>query len=53
MDRVTNDIAARASRDELTRLLAAVSRGDRDAFSSLYERTAAKLFGICLRLHGQ
>lgn len=52
MDRVTNDIAARASRDELTRLLAAVSRGDRNAFSGLYKRTAAKLFGICLRLMG-
>ncbi len=35
---------------ELVTLLHAVSRGDRDAFFTLYQRTSAKLYGICLRL---
>ena len=35
---------------ELRNLIAAVSSGDRAAFSVLYERTSAKLYGICLRL---
>jgi RNA polymerase sigma-70 factor (ECF subfamily) len=33
-------------------LLDSVARGDRDAFSDLYRRTSAKLYGICLRLLG-
>lgn len=36
----------------LVALVAAVSGGDRAAFSELYERTSAKLYGICLRLLG-
>ena len=40
------------SRSELIALLDAVSRGDRAAFASLYQRTSAKLYGICLRLLG-
>lgn len=52
MDRVTDEIAARRARDELSLLLASVARGDPDAFSTLYERTSAKLYGICLRLMG-
>src|SRR4051812_27927259 len=36
----------------LVTLLAAVSNGDRQAFSALYDRTSAKLYGICLRLLG-
>jgi RNA polymerase sigma-70 factor (ECF subfamily) len=36
----------------LVRLLAEVSNGDRQAFSALYDRTSAKLYGICLRLLG-
>ena len=35
---------------ELAALLEAVARGDRGAFSDLYRRTSAKLYGICLRL---
>lgn len=35
---------------ELAVLLGAVSRGNRDAFAQLYQRTSAKLYGICLRL---
>lgn len=37
---------------QLVALLDAVSRGDRNAFSALYECTSAKLYGICLRLLG-
>jgi RNA polymerase sigma-70 factor (ECF subfamily) len=36
----------------LVTLLAKVSNGDRQAFSVLYDRTSAKLYGICLRLLG-
>jgi RNA polymerase sigma-70 factor (ECF subfamily) len=38
--------------DELATILEAVARGDRQAFARLYERTSAKLYGICLRLLG-
>jgi RNA polymerase sigma-70 factor (ECF subfamily) len=37
---------------QLARLLEAVARGDRAALSALYDRTSAKLYGICLRLLG-
>lgn len=43
---------ASGRRDELVSLLEAVSRGDRQSFASLYDRTSAKLYGICLRLLG-
>lgn len=51
MDAVTVGDASR-SRDNLVALLQAVSRGDRRAFASLYDRTSAKLYGICLHLLG-
>ena len=38
------------SRHELAPILRAISQGDRDALSTLYRRTSAKLFGICRRL---
>ena len=38
--------------EELATVLEAVARGDRHAFARLYERTSAKLYGICLRLLG-
>jgi RNA polymerase sigma-70 factor (ECF subfamily) len=50
MDRMTGELAARGARDELVGMLIAVSNGDRGAFATLYQRTAAKLYGICLRL---
>jgi RNA polymerase sigma-70 factor (ECF subfamily) len=34
----------------LAELLAEVSRGDRQAFRKLYDRTSAKLFGVVLRI---
>jgi RNA polymerase sigma factor (sigma-70 family) len=37
---------------ELVRLMGAVAGGDRRAFGTLYERTSAKLYGICLRVLG-
>jgi RNA polymerase sigma factor (sigma-70 family) len=38
--------------EELAAILEAVARKDRQAFARLYERTSAKLYGICLRLLG-
>jgi RNA polymerase sigma-70 factor (ECF subfamily) len=35
---------------EIDSLIARIALGDRRAFSSLYESTSAKLFGICLRV---
>jgi RNA polymerase sigma-70 factor (ECF subfamily) len=37
-------------RDLLTARLAAVAKGDRAALGDLYQRTSAKLFGVCLRI---
>ncbi len=37
-------------RDELSRTLIRVAAGDQQAFSELYQRTSAKLFGVCLRM---
>ncbi len=36
--------------DEIETLIAKVSLGDQKAFSALYDRTNAKLFGVCLRI---
>lgn len=38
------------TRDELEQLIARTAMGERAAFSDLYTRTSAKLFGICLRV---
>ena len=38
--------------DQLVRLLSDIASGDRGAFALLYQRTSAKLYGICLRLLG-
>ncbi|PMQ06679.1 ECF RNA polymerase sigma factor SigK [Dyella sp. AD56] len=43
-------------RDELSQVLTQVAAGDQGAFAELYRRTAAKLFGVCLRMladHGE
>lgn len=37
---------------DLAALLSASARGDRAAFAALYQRTSAKLYGICIRLLG-
>jgi RNA polymerase sigma factor (sigma-70 family) len=43
-------IAGPAEREELNRLLVQVGRSDQQAFAELYERTSAKLFGVCSRM---
>ena len=40
------------ARGELARLLERVAGGDRGALPALYDRTSAKLYGICVRLLG-
>ncbi|WP_344696379.1 sigma-70 family RNA polymerase sigma factor [Sphingomonas rosea] len=40
------------ARAELVRLLARVGAGERTALKAVYERTSAKLYGICLRVLG-
>jgi RNA polymerase sigma-70 factor (ECF subfamily) len=44
--------AASRDREALAEALAKVAQGDRSAFAQVYERTSAKLFGICLRILG-
>ena len=43
-------MAQRGSSDDLAALLAAVARHDRAAFGELYDRTSAKMYGICRRM---
>jgi RNA polymerase sigma-70 factor (ECF subfamily) len=42
--------AADTRRSEVVALLSQVGAGDRTALRALYDRTSAKLFGICLRI---
>ncbi|WP_294190190.1 sigma-70 family RNA polymerase sigma factor [uncultured Sphingomonas sp.] len=44
---------ATARRAALITALAACGAGDREAFRQIYDMTAAKLFGICLRICGE
>lgn len=46
------DKAATAARAALAADLTRVAQGDRRAFAAVYERTSAKLFGVCLRILG-
>ena len=52
MDRIATRLDARGSASDLVDLLAAIARGERPALATLYTRTSAKLYGICLRLLG-
>ncbi len=45
--------SADEARDRLAAALAAVGRGDLGALREVYDMTAAKLFGICLRICGE
>ena len=45
-----NAEAATVRRDELSGLIARVAQGDRKALASVYDRTSAKLYGVCLRI---
>lgn len=42
-----------AARARLVAALAAVAAGDRRAFHELYQRTSAKLYGVCCRILGE
>ena len=46
-------MTADLARARLTEALVATGAEDRDAFRRLYDLTAAKLFGICLRICGE
>ena len=46
-------IAGRISRQELVEALVGTGRGERAAFEKLYASTAAKLFGIVIRILGR
>jgi RNA polymerase sigma-70 factor (ECF subfamily) len=41
------------ARERLAQMLAAVSLGDKRAFHELYQRTSAKLYGVCCRILGE
>ncbi|MFD1610761.1 sigma-70 family RNA polymerase sigma factor [Sphingomonas tabacisoli] len=41
------------ARQRLAEILSAVSSGDRRAFHELYQRTSAKLYGVCCRILGE
>ena len=43
-------MAQRGSSDDLVALLASVARHDRAAFGELYDRTSAKMYGICRQM---
>jgi RNA polymerase sigma-70 factor (ECF subfamily) len=47
---ITMNMEPFARRDELSRLIERVARGDRAALAMVYDRTSAKLFGVCLRI---
>ncbi len=46
-------VAADEARERLAAALASVARGDRKAFHDVYQRTSAKLYGICCRILGE
>lgn len=46
-------MAVEAGQDELVALLARVAQHDREAFRSLYEQMAGRMFGVCQKLTGQ
>jgi RNA polymerase sigma-70 factor (ECF subfamily) len=50
MHDVSQDAREQRGRDVLIQALAGVAEGDRGALREIYDRTAAKLFGICLRI---
>src|SRR5258708_32680167 len=50
MDRPAFQPARFSASTELVKLLHAVAMADRRSFAGLYDRTSAKLYGICLRV---
>lgn len=49
---VMRDAAASRDQQDLAALLESLAAGDRSALQPLYDRTSAKLYGICLRVLG-
>lgn len=47
---MAEDKGAARLRDELSDLLARVAERDRRALASVYDRTSAKLYGVCVRI---
>ena len=52
MDRMAGTIEAERAREALAELLRGVGARDQSALAALYQRTSAKLYGICLRVLG-
>lgn len=52
MNRVTGTAAAHDARAELAGLMRRVAAQEHEALRSLYDRTSAKLYGVCLRVIG-
>ena len=52
VDQVAGVIRANRPNADVDALLRAVAAGDRHALRTLYDRTSAKLYGICLRMLG-
>jgi RNA polymerase sigma-70 factor (ECF subfamily) len=51
-DRMDRPAPQLRASDELAELMRSVAASDRRAFRAVYDRTSAKLYGICLRLLG-
>ncbi len=47
---IDTDAVDSGDREQLRRWLLGTAEGDRRAFEDLYQRTSAKLFGVCLRI---
>jgi RNA polymerase sigma factor (sigma-70 family) len=47
---VPGSVTSAADHEELNRLLMRTGQGDERAFAQLYERTSARLFGVCNRM---
>ena len=52
MELVRGSAGADEARERLAQALSSVARGDRAAFHEVYQRTSAKLYGICCRILG-
>lgn len=50
MDDKNRDLAATMARDQLAAALSGVANGDRACLREVFDRSSAKLFGICLRI---
>ena len=53
MELVRTGVSADEARQRLVAALGAVAAGDRRAFHELYQRTSAKLYGVCCRILGE